>query len=434
MKKTLKSCTLGGALLGGVLGLWACGDDVTKVSRNDSGMDVVESMFALGMCDSSSIGKMRFAQNENAVYLCADTGWTSLSEKSEVECSAEQLSDSSGYKIVCGEDSVGVLLSGKKGATGKAGEKGATGEEGASCTAELLGDSSGYKIVCGKDSVGFLPNGTDGSGCSLTDNGDGTVSQVCESGTVTLYKAYCGKKEYDPEKAFCFEDSTYACGEVPFNPGLKFCYADSIYTRCGKSTYDPSNQICLRQKVYGLFLDTRDNQIYRTITLGTQTWMAENLNYETENSYCYNDDTANCAKYGRLYTWNAAKTACPDSFHLPSFNEWETLNSFVSTSIYNGKTDNIGYALKSTSGWSNYNGKSGNGSDTLGFEALPAGVRTPSGKYTNISTSGYFWSSTLYGSDAACTRNLYYFNTVGSTRCTVYDPISMGISVRCVKN
>lgn len=73
------------------------------------------------------------------------------------------------------------------------------------------------------------------------------------------------------------------------------------------------------------FTDERDGQTYKVIKIGKQVWMAENLNYETKDSYCYENAPANCEKYGRLYTWEAALNACPLGWHLPTKEEFETL-------------------------------------------------------------------------------------------------------------
>jgi uncharacterized protein (TIGR02145 family) len=407
MKTTLKSFAFAGAVLGGVLALSACGDDVTKVyqtTEENSGMEIAGSADDFDDCDSASIGKMMFASDENAAYICADSGWTPLSEKAldgkdGASCTVETLKDSSGYKIVCGEDSVGVVLNGKagaKGAKGEDGKAGAAGENGTSCSVEMLTDSTGYKVVCGEDSVGVILNGLDGNGCSLKDNGNGTLSQVCGETTVTLYKALCGNVPYDPTKSFCYADSLYSCGETAYDPSKVFC-------------------------------DDRDSSVYGYVQIGTQTWMAENLNYNynegTAKSYCYNNDTANCTTYGRLYTWATAKDACPDGWHLPSSDEWTALETYVSENSSGG----VGYALKSKSGWYN----NGNGSDAFGFGALPAGYHDCYGTFNNVQSSAYFWSSTEYSADDAYYRTLRYYDT---DLRTYSNDKNDARSVRCVKD
>ncbi len=427
------------AFAGTLLALTACGDDVTKVTNvtNEvSGMEVVSSADSLGKCDSSTLGKTAYASDENVAYVCADSGWAPLSKnaggKDGASCLAETLSDSSGYKIVCGGDSVGVIANGQNGSDGKTGEKGDAGENGSACTVEALSSGTGYKVVCDGDSVGVIVNGVDGNDCTLEDNGDGTVTQVCGENSITLYKAFCGGTVYDPAKAYCFNEVLYSCGEKP---------------------HDPAAYKCIENKLVAFFVDARDSQEYLTVTIGEQTWMAENLNFEynegTAQSYCYSDDPANCEMYGRLYTWSAAmdsaavfsedgkdcgygkrcsasgtvRGVCPEGWHLPSYEEWKTLDAYVADKA----SDGVGYALKSTSGWNN----DGNGSDEFGFEALPAGSRHGVGNFLDVFNTAYFWSSTEEDVNIAYARFLNYSITILQG---YYTYKNAAYSVRCVKD
>jgi len=114
----------------------------------------------------------------------------------------------------------------------------------------------------------------------------------------------------------------------------------------------------------GSFTDSRDKKTYKTVKIGEQVWMAENLNFNADSSKCYQDKPANCTKYGKLYKWETAIKACPAGWHLPRKAEWYKLFSFVdSTSKETGKR------LKAKSGWDNND----NGTDNFGFSALPGG-------------------------------------------------------------
>ena len=117
--------------------------------------------------------------------------------------------------------------------------------------------------------------------------------------------------------------------------------------------------------VKGTFADSRDGQTYKTVTIGSQTWMGENLNFEMENSYCHENKTDHCDLYGRYYTWDAAMNACPAGWHLPTWDEFDILISAV------GGVEIAGKKLKSASGWFN----DGNGTDAYGFSILPAGEK-----------------------------------------------------------
>ncbi len=169
---------------------------------------------------------------------------------------------------------------------------------------------------------------------------------------------------------------------------------------------------CVVGKDKNCFEDERDGQTYRTVKIGTQIWMAENLNFKVGNSACYDDEKSNCTKYGRLYTWGAAidsvgkygenakgcgngehctpippvRGICPEGWHLPDTTEWRVLIDVA------GGEDDAGKALKSKSGWKN----DGNGTDEFGFSALPVGGRfggSFDGDYFDEGLRADFWTS-----------------------------------------
>ena len=110
------------------------------------------------------------------------------------------------------------------------------------------------------------------------------------------------------------------------------------------------------------------------------------MNYETDGSFCYNDDETNCDIYGKLYTWKAAMTACPDGWRLPNDEDWYQL------SFHFGGNCSSGYALKSTSDlWKNVNYR---GTNSSLFSALPAGTGGGNGGYFGLGRAAIFWSAT----------------------------------------
>ena len=225
----------------------------------------------------------------------------------------------------------------------------------------------------------------------------------------------------------------------------------------------------------GTMTDSRDGQTYKTVTIGTQTWMAQNLNYaytdvpykgydytyesydytSDSTSWCYNNDANNCSKYGRLYTWAAAMDSvgtwstngkgcgsvttcsptypvcgvCPEGWHLPTKAEFETLFTAVGgQSTIVGKSI-AGKVLKSTTGWTTYSGITNE--DAFAFSALPAGYRYNDGRYYGEGDYAHFWSSTEYNSGCAYYVGLGYDDgdaDLGSSYKI------FGFSVRCLKD
>jgi len=174
---------------------------------------------------------------------------------------------------------------------------------------------------------------------------------------------------------------------------------------------------------FGSFTDPRDGKIYKTIKIGEQVWLAQNLNFEAEGSLCYDNDPANGEKYGRLYTWEQAKAAVPEGWHLPSNEEWRTLVDFAGGSV-------AGKKLKAKSGWDEYEGNSGNGLDAYGFSALPCGYSFD-GAFYSIGRFGAWWTSSENSSANAYLRFMSYSNV--SVHRGSYNK-SYLFSVRCLQD
>jgi len=179
------------------------------------------------------------------------------------------------------------------------------------------------------------------------------------------------------------------------------------------------------------FTDPRDGKTYKTVKIGGQIWMAENLNYECEGSQYYRDDPERGKKYGRLYDWEAARKACPPGWHLPSKEEWETLVNSA------GGTEIAGKYLKAAIGW----GSSGNGTDDYGFSALPGGGAQKSSSIENFyvcecaGEEGLWWSISEDYDDVY--SNKAYFRHMHRNRDGVYWEYanqSDRLSVRCIHN
>lgn len=187
----------------------------------------------------------------------------------------------------------------------------------------------------------------------------------------------------------------------------------------------------------GTFTDARDGQTYKTISFQESTtgktviWMAQNLNYKVDGSYAYENKENNRNELGLLYTWEAAKKACPSGWHLPTDNEWATLvHQF-------GGMDMAGEALKSVKSWN----EDGNGNNSSGFDALAGGHRRPDGTYVAQGFLGIFWTSSISSSvDKAWAWNFHYGGPPSSNKQNLKkafrwdNDVAGGYSVRLVRD
>jgi uncharacterized protein (TIGR02145 family) len=200
------------------------------------------------------------------------------------------------------------------------------------------------------------------------------------------------------------------------------------------------------------FTDPRDGRTYHTVTIAGQTWMAENLAwlpsvdrvgtglFEEECRYVYGYSGTDAAeakknisieKYGALYNWKAALSACPAGWHLPSDQEWialeKTLGMTGDEALLRDwrSSGSAGTKLKAAAGWI-----LGNGTDSCGFAALPAGCRGYAG-FESQGHCAYFWTASTIDGDNGIRRGICG-DMAGISRQE--DRRYFGCSVRCVKN
>ena len=191
--------------------------------------------------------------------------------------------------------------------------------------------------------------------------------------------------------------------------------ASSIATASSSSVAAVTSGTAGAPLVYG-------GQTYRTVVIGTQTWMAENLNFTptTGTSWCYGSTASNCTTYGRLYDWATAKVVCPTGWHLPDTTAWSVLEAAV------GGTANAGTKLKANNPlWS-----TNTGTDNFGFSALPGGYYGGT-TFSIVGIGGVWWTATANGSSVAYHRGM---DDVSANVGHGSNYQAYGFSVRCLKD
>lgn len=188
---------------------------------------------------------------------------------------------------------------------------------------------------------------------------------------------------------------------------------------------------------YGSFTDTRDGRVYKTIDIWGQTWMAENLDYRDSvakpelegNRWCYDNEAEQCDTYGSFYSCELSSQVCPAGWRLPSISDLFELYNFIA--FMGGDPQN---GLRAKDGWTDYTGHSRNGTDVLGFTALPGGIMYEVGSYGDAMRQAWFW----YAQD--CSLNEYEAFYLSSEEVNfVTSSVSGGVvtdaySIRCIKD
>ena len=266
--------------------------------------------------------------------------------------------------------------------------------------------------------------------------------QVEESSSSEKSSSSSAKSSSSEESSSSVQDANSSSSDISSSSILGCIYGEDIY-------------------------DTRDGKTYKTVKIGEQEWMAENLNYDVQNyessyrSWCYDNkdgkdgEVDNCQKYGRLYRWsvvidsltlakdsaitcghrslgegscsipNKWKGICPTGWHVPTLKEWNDLIKYV------GGSDIAGKKLKSSEGWENLGGI--NGTDEVCFSGLPVGYKLGT-KFYDVSNNMKFWAANAYEHStvaAYAVQGHYRYEWFQSTTETV-GPTA--VAVRCIKN
>ena len=294
------------------------------------------------------------------------------------------------------------------------------------------------------DSWSMLPN------CTETRNGEyAFVTKTLdkyenERDTYSIYKCGDGKWILNSQNVVpSLDDLLSSCRE---SVGPVMVLSEEAFYHCDGDDFKWIKLMDFPKDLQkSSFSDSRDGQIYKTVKIGDQVWMAENLNHKTDGSFCFNDSAEYCAKYGRLYSWEAAMNACPPGWHLPDTNEFKKLFETVNGGI----NTYTGYML--VSGDSAYFGPS---YDPFGFSGLPAGRWRKGGERgsDDLDDAFYygecaFWSSTEIGSEYAyfisladeISLDVYYramaeYELYNEGECFGSYCKRSGFSVRCLRD
>ncbi|MCF0224294.1 MAG: hypothetical protein HUK20_08485 [Fibrobacter sp.] len=194
------------------------------------------------------------------------------------------------------------------------------------------------------------------------------------------------------------------------------------------------------------FVDPRDKQVYKTIQIGDRRWMAENLRYNLDDTYCYNNSQNNCDKFGRFYDWAATARLrkmfnsheaekkrkevhdiCPEGWHVSTNEDWMKLIYFV---YENNTKSDVGRSIKSKKYWSKQE-DGFIGTDDFGFNALPAGGRSDNLRSIDRDAAAYFWAAE---EEDASTASLWTLHQTNGLVKNIVEKKEFSFSVRCVED
>ena len=302
--------------------------------------------------------------------------------------------------------------------------------------------------------MGCTTNRTGIMGQSPNDN----VYYVCKD----LDWQVAQEIDYETYGEICTEDSVGKLINGVVTPTNQYYCSATGWLDVTEFNWNAPKEAYMNPNVkYGTVTDSRDQKIYKTVKIGNQVWLAENLNYSDSlkspslkgKSWCYNNLLANCNVAGRLYTWAAAidsvklydngngilcgrgkmcdlpsavQGVCPNDWRLPTKNDWKTLVGTL------GDEDRAGIILKSRIGWVD----NGNGSDSIGFSIMPAGIYEQ--RFSKAGWNAYYWTADESKSSMENGGNAYSVD-ISYDYAKIFIGVATGskswaYSVRCLKD
>lgn len=422
----------------------SCSEDNSSGPSNENGSGSQGSEIP---CNTSNEGMVIKPADSETERICKDGVWEVVLNSS----SSVQVVESSSSEIInipvpvnssanenfssIGEESSSSILSSGETTESSSSETGSI-EQSSSSSEEIVESSSSEetKLYLCEDGETYV---LDPANCEKVSSSSVIVvssssSDVQESSSSELSSSSVNQESSSSDKLYSSDAESSSSSKKSSSSSFEITF--KIYD-C--SEYECITTAYLNPEIeYGEYLDTRDNQVYRTVQIGEQVWMAQNLNYAANDSYCYKDSLTRCATVGRLYSWETALNVCPDGWHLPDTTEFNYLVDYITEQKESYSVISI------LSSKSNRSALYGSAYDFFGYSVVHgSGYKKGIWDYDEgglFLGNTYFWTASESIQEkypAETYARVRYFN-VGTyeTLAKLTWPKNYALAVRCIKD
>ena len=405
-------------------------------------MDSVATEDDLPACMAKREGDSLFVKSDEVAYVCIEGRWEATAstkmksyetEDNLPNCSEKREGESA---LVEKDSTVRVCVGG---AWVNLGTAVANEDALQNCTAKREG-SKVYAVESARNLVCTSGKWVDASSIAATSSSSrDDVSSSSSSSVIASSSSRC----HSESSTECGDEEPGSSSHTSFPEGvMEWGYYDCSEYNCVDTLY--LSDVKRVAGAYGEFLDTRDNKVYKAVTIGEQTWMAQNLDFVVTRdsipidslSRCYKDQEDFCEQYGRLYFWRTLRDPsigsdiCPNGWHIPSHEEFEILVNYVDSTYTIGQMESSCSITAGRFLVSMQASKEGYFLDNFGFSAVYAGYYYSKG-FGHVGEYAMFWSSTEYDED-----NAYFFfmNSEYNSAYIDWFTKSDAKSIRCLKD